>query len=290
MNLAFPAAVLFAVLLPGVIFLRAYYGHRGEPSKNVSPSTRTAANAGSVRSGVDKPDMVSLQEEIARSPIPALLLHVIWGFGCDFLGHPIDIKAFLALVIGSFGKENAFFHPALDSVAHNPGWVLAYFLSVYAGAAFLGWVTARSVWKYRLDLRWRSLRYEEWFYLFRGELGLLQKSKPNEANRVLRTQVSAVVACSSELLIYRGTLANYTARRGELDEIWLNFPQRRRLSDDKPGDTQREKFYNIDGNLLVLKASDLLTINLKYITWADVVPVLKEYADRDKTASGKPSS
>lgn len=242
MNLAFPALFLLIVLLPGLIFRRVY---------NRGPAA---------------PPPASLGDEIARSPIPAGVLHLVWGCLGKLIGHPVDIKSALALGLGNFGDHGSFFDEALDSVANHSVEVSLYFLSIYCAAALIGYVCHWIVWDHRLDLKFWFLRSSDyWYYFFRGE-----PPAPKPASPIEGIRVSAVVSDGTEMLIYRGIFHHYTGRGGQLDEIWLLSAERRPLSGDKPEDPLTEKYYRIPGDVLVLKASEVKTINLKYIDRASI--------------------
>ncbi len=269
MNLAFPAAFLFAVLLPGLIFLRAY--DRSRETKDGLGRLPTS------------PIPDRLQDEIARSPVPAVGLHMVWIWVCNLIGHPVDLKASIALVLGSFGKENYFFDAALNSVTTHSLAVAWYFLSIWCGAAVLGYALSRIVWGNRLDLKLRILRPEghDWFYLFRGE-----HPAHKTDSRIVGVRVSAVVVCGGETLIYQGFYRNHTGRGGTLDEIWLEHAERRRLLDDNIKNPDTETFYKVHGNLLILKASEIRTVNLRYV---DVKSVEKAKAALRARKSPSPS-
>lgn len=263
MNLAVPAIFLFAVLLPGLIFRRSYN-----------------------RGFLTTPPPGLLAEEIARSPVPAGILHFLWVWMSSGIGHPVDIKAALALVLANFGPNNSFFDAALDSVACHRLEVSIYFFSICLGALLTGYLCHWIVWKPRLDLRVPFLRSTDyWFYLFRGEL--LERSDSAPIAAVI---VSAVVLAGSEPIIYRGVFRHYTGRGGQLEEIWLEGAERRRFSDDNPTDPNSEVYYKIPGEVLILRAADIRTINLSYVSQASVTLATEGASDEEAESETMSSS
>jgi hypothetical protein len=82
-----------------------------------------------------------------------------------------------------------------------------------------------------------------------------------------------------ETYLYRGIVVDWSfAEDGQPDSIWLRFTHRRKLSADRPTDEQNkpsaratgefilpdERYYEVHGDIFVLRYSQLKTLNLDY--------------------------
>jgi hypothetical protein len=111
------------------------------------------------------------------------------------------------------------------------------------------------------------------------------RENAGEYRRVDGVYLSAVVDHASGSYLYRGIVSDFTFDRdGALDTIVLADAHRRRLVDDRAenGPPARvgpaapdERYYEIRGDFLVLRYSELRTLNLDYfaVTLAEAPPV-----------------
>ena len=261
MDFAFPALVVFVLVLPGVLLSYAY--RRGFFQRSpVSFNT--------------------LSSEVARSVLFALLLHtgallVLGGLS----GADVDYEAALLLLAGHAGPATAEGRAALQAVAHHPGPIAAYVLLTNLAGILLGYTLHAAVRHTRSDLRWDVLRFKNtWHYLFTGEalaFGIPQRERSYEKIRRLLDEgvdlvfVSAVVEQAGEPFLYWGVLSDfYFDVAGRLDRIVLEEAQRRPLRADRavgeddvvpPLDA---RFYQIRGDYLVLPYAHIKNLNLEY--------------------------
>jgi hypothetical protein len=120
MNLAFPAFLVFLLILPGLIFRYAYArGSWGWASP-------TSAK--------------KISDEITFGIVGSLVLHAIGIFSLSGWGIKPDLSILLAFLTGNFGPNDDFLAGSVDVVASNHARITAYFLLF--GLAALGFGTA----------------------------------------------------------------------------------------------------------------------------------------------------
>jgi hypothetical protein len=263
MSVAFPALLILLLVFPGIAFRYSY--QRG--------------------SWANSPYYVaSLADEIGYSVFLAGLLHslwwlVSWPIGAHYLVEP-DFRSLLILLVGAYGPDQVLLNQALDSVTRHPALIAWYFLSLYAAALGLGFAAHKVVRSRKLDWKYKYLRFRnEWYYLFSAEvLRFAENAENNDTNEsasagdeVLGVYLSAVVTTGGTPYLYRGLIHSYYYNRtGDLDRIVLSSAHRRALSEDrKSGQSHSplrdERYYDIAGNLFVLRMSEFQTLNIQYI-------------------------
>ncbi len=122
-----------------------------------------------------------------------------------------------------------------------------------------------------------------WNYLFRGID--VSDSTPDAI------VVAALVTLKDATLLYTGLLVDYELTdKGELDRIMISNAARRRLTDDATGDSAErmsaanmQRFYPIEGDCLVLRSSEITTLNIKFL-------VLEPLNDASKEENLKPEN
>lgn len=264
MNFATPAVLLVLVFLPGVLARSAYLRGRWE-----SHPFKTA----------------SIVEEVAYGAGLSLLFHYTWMCLCLKLGSSVNLKAFLTLAYGP-GTGNDGFEAAKSEVAANWQLALTYFVSLYAAALISGQVAHRVIRWWKLDLKFQPFRFaHDWFYLFSSER-LQFKNRIGDRPNVF-TLVALLIEQSGSAYIYRGVLDGFFYDEdGQLDRILLQDPYRATLEELEKIelDTAKELkgkdaatidkmtqeklsscFKPIDGTYMVLFASDVRNINIKYL-------------------------
>ena len=263
MDFAFPALVVFLLVLPGVLLSYAY--RRGFFQRSpVSFST--------------------LSSEVARSVLFALLLHTGALLALGRLGADVDYGAALLLLAGQAGPATAEGRDALRAVAGYPGPIAAYVLLTNLAGLLVGYALHWAVRRTRSDLRWDVLRFKNtWHYLFTGEalaFGIPQRERSYEKIRRVLDEgvdlvfVSAVVEQAGAPFLYWGVLSDfYFDAAGRLDRIVLEEPQRRPLGADKAAGEADvappldARFYQIRGDYLVLPYAHIKNLNLEYFTY-----------------------
>ena len=262
MNIAFPAALIFLLILPGLIFRYAYA--RGSWYWNSPVSLQQMSN------------------ELAYSVLFAVGLHAIWLGISDSVGHPADIRALFVLLIANFGKDSQLLQGALNSVVDHTFEVFFYFISICFGAAVLGHVFHLVVRGLKLDRRTRILRFKnEWYYLLSGEV-LSFEEVDDEGEEISGVYVAAVIEQGKTCYLYRGYLQDWSYdSEGELDLLRLRYAHRRALADDDSGgsiaSTEEEgqpgapdsRYYDIKGDYLLIRYADVKTLNLEYFSISD---------------------
>jgi hypothetical protein len=278
MNLALPALIIFALLLPGIIYRYTYA--RGPWSWANPTSLRT------------------ISDELAYSVILAVGLHSVWVSLSRALGYYVDFAALIAFLSGNFGKDSSLLLPSIAAFAAHQASVATYFLSIYAGSATLGILSHAVVRLTGLDLRTRSLRFEnQWYYLLTGEVLGFANGIPFD-QLPSGVYVSAIIDQGKESILYWGIVEDFSFdAEGELDRLILSLAHRRPLHSDRestdptrtmPIDSripnrpdEDERYYEIRGDYLVIRYADVRTINLEYF-WVE-----EESATVDRSIRGR---
>jgi hypothetical protein len=254
MNFAFPALLVFLLVLPGIILRYSYA--RG-PWGWASPTS-----------------MRRVSEELAYGVAFALVLHAVWLALVRWLGFQPDVAAMVLMLLGNFGEQSQHLDRVLDSVAgYYPG-IAGYLVSLYGAAAVAGNLGHRAVRQLRLDHLTKTFRFDNyWFYMLTGEV-LDFRENAEDGREVDGVYCSAVVDHASGSYLYRGIVSDFTFdREGALDTIVLMDAHRRRLTDDRAEDEPRPpvgpaapdgRYYEIRGDFLILRTSEFRTLNLDY--------------------------
>jgi hypothetical protein len=254
MSFAFPALLAFLLVLPGIILRYSYA--RG-PWGWASPTS-----------------LRRVSEELAYGVAFALVLHAVWLTLVRALGFEPDVDSMFLLLVGNFGEGDRYLDRVLASVsAHYPA-VAGYLVSLYGASAVAGNLGHRAVRRLKLDHRTKTFRFDNyWYYMLTGEV-LDFRENAGEERRVDGVYLSAVVDHASGSYLYRGIVSDFTFDRdGGLDTIVLADAHRRRLVDDREEGTPRagvgplepdDRYYEIRGDFLVLRHTELRTLNLDY--------------------------
>ncbi len=255
MNLAFPTALLFILILPG--FILRYTLVKGFRRW-------------------DNPVVVqALSDEIARSIIAAGVLHAIWAsLVMDVLHQPIDFHSLILLLLSNFGAGNLELSHVVSSIADHPYPIFWYFTSLNLFAAISGSVTHHTIRYLKWDVRYKWARFnDEWYYLLTGEvINFDQKKRRN----IAAVYLSAVVNQGDRSYLYQGEIMDWSYdRSGNLQWVLLMETLRRPFSpeNDRPNlapenTTSHEndgRFYAIYGDRFILRMSEIITLNLEYV-------------------------
>jgi hypothetical protein len=265
MNFAFPALLVFLLVLPGIILRYSYA--RG-PWGWASPTS-----------------MRRVSEELAYGVTFALVLHAVWLAIVRRLGFQPDVEAMVLMLLGNFGEGSEHLDRVLDSVAgYYPG-IAGYLVSLYSAAGVAGNLGHRAVRRLRLDHLTKIFRFDNyWFYMLTGEV-LDFRENAEDGREVDGVYCSAVVDHASGSYLYRGIVSDFTFDRdGTLDTIVLMDAHRRELTDDRAEGEPRppmgpaapdERYYEIRGDFLILRSTEFRTLNLDYfaVTLEETVPV-----------------
>jgi hypothetical protein len=277
MNFLFPAIVIFALVLPGVISRQAYQ-----------------------RGGLWKYPLAKLGpigEQVPSSFVYAAAINAAWVVIVDGLHRvsprlvpSINRRAFVNWVTNNFGKDQIDFDFAVRSLTGRPLSVILYFLCLYVFAWFIGLAFHWIVRGNQLDWKFQRLRFDnDWHYLLKGEVlafhdreygGLDRRSgrgsgPPERAGTV----ITAIVDLKEASYLYLGILIDYFFDvDGNLDRLLLEGVKRRPLKDDrsKPTDESESpsyfdgRFYDIHARYFVIRMSETRTLGVDYITLEDI--------------------
>jgi hypothetical protein len=254
MSFAFPALLVFLLVLPGIILRYSYA--RG-PWGWASPTS-----------------LRRVSEELAYGVAFALVLHAVWLLLARRLGFEPDVDSIVLLLAGNFGQGDRYLDRVLASVSDHYPWVAGYLVSLYGASAIAGNLGHRAVRQLKLDHRTKTFRFDNyWYYMLTGEV-LDFRENVGEWRRVDGVYFSAVVDHASDSYLYRGIVSDFIFDRdGALDTIVLADAHRRRLADDREEGAARtavgpsvpdDRYYEIRGDFLVLRYSEIRTLNLDY--------------------------
>lgn len=232
MNLAFPALCILLLVLPGIIFRKAYT--RGSLPIFFPPGRDHEKSLSKYPTSV-RP----FNEEIVVSLIAAILLHVFWlsvctglhtisgWFGMDLFEVKPDYQKVIYVLYGAIPSSTVYIS-TLDYLADQHIPITLYFLSLYLISFFLARTSLWIVRYYHLDHQWMTLRLEDqWFYFLRGEIFQFSEFKQfigeESSHSVSGTYVSIVVAQGKTDYLYKGFLWDfYLNRDGNLDRLLLH--------------------------------------------------------------------
>jgi hypothetical protein len=243
-NVAFPALLTFLLILPGFIFRSAF-----------------------TRSEKTQLDSRPYTSETVKSLILATILHTIWINAAHIISSAtIDYHAFLSLLTFSRGEplENA-----VRQASTEIPFIVKYFLSIYVGSYLLGTLAQKSVIKYKLDrhpiLSDLSRFDTPWFYLFKGF--------NDDADGADFVKLAVTLPHVGSTYLYYGILEDFfLTDDGQLERIVLSSVVRRKLEADDlitGNDQERSsdithRFYEILGDRLILKYTDITSLNIEY--------------------------
>ncbi|ABQ28078.1 hypothetical protein [Geotalea uraniireducens] len=248
MNIAFPALLVFLIILPGFIFRFSF---------RISEKTVI--------------DQTPFATAFVKGVIIAGFFHLPWSWIASLIGHPIDYNALLML-LASPQRESALV-TIIANVADDFPIIILYFISLFIFAAALGTLLRSLVVKFKLDrneLIGPFVKFDTpWYYLFSGY---------HEAFESDGVVVSAIVEIDKTGYIYTGLLKEYFfAPDGALERIVIEMAMRRPLSNNKSSDENNieerfERFYKIDGDYFVLRYSEIKTLNIEFLRVQEMNP------------------
>lgn len=180
------------------------------------------------------------------------------------------------------------YEAAIQSLSAHPGAIAVYQGTLLVSAALLGHFGHVVVRHFKLDLKTSVLRFKnEWHYLLTGEATQFHESIVPDAQDFDGVFLSAVVDHGKESYLYRGIVEGWSFDgSGQLDTIRLTLAHRRLLSSDramseggpdengKPAVEKKvpsrtpvlpdDRYYDIRGDIFVLRYSQVRTLNLDY--------------------------
>jgi len=266
MNIAFPALFVFLLALPGIILRYAYRDWAWK-----IPVYR-----------------LPLGEEIAKSVVISAILHLFACWVAEGVGYRVNFSDVLALLTGGFGLPAETLKLRLAAITAHPLAVALYFLSLYSAAAVLGLIAHLVVRRYRLDHRFKPLRFDNfWHYALNAEVPLfgeniseyaemLDISEAEVVTQESLTIVSCVVSHGPTAFVYFGFPIDYSFDRdGTLEKIVIeNVSYQELLTPDEETATRAAggtmSRGSIEADFLVLNALDIHNVAIQYIFGAQI--------------------
>lgn len=263
MNVALPALVIFALVLPGFIF-RDRFKRNEKTALDYAPFGRV----------------------VAEAVIWAVVLHFIWLLmAWQLRGQVLNLEAVMGLLSSNSEDQSQaikFIHQRADSLAQ-------YFLSLLFACLVVPTLLRKFITLCRLD-RYGSVlapfvRFHDapWYYLLTGA-DFRKGDLPDYIN------VSAIVNIAGTPFLFQGMLDDFFfSSDGQLDRLVLENVSRRLLNNDKtvPGapltsdahltaveaaglkdahtPAEDQRFYPVDGDYFVLRMSEAITLNVQYV-------------------------
>ncbi len=185
-------------------------------------------------------------------------LHAIWLYALSFSNHTINFHLLLTVIAGAQDSE---YTNAIESISLSDlSCFFKYFVSIYLFAFLIGKISRYLIKKLELD-RFLFFRLEtKWHYLFGGHDW--EKGAPD----------GVIIATTHELAgkgyLYLGLLKDFHLDdEGNLDRLILTSVGRRNINTDKthPHEGTQKRFYPVDGDCLILKYSEIKTLNVQYL-------------------------
>jgi hypothetical protein len=256
-NIAFPAFFIFLLVLPGFAFRASF---RKTEKTNL--------------------DHKPFAEATFISVLIAMVLHLIWVLAAS-CSTPffVDYHVAFTLLVGQRGVplENA-----VSAAMAHPYAIFTYHFSLLLCAWLAGAGLRSLVFRFKLDQRGflrSTIRFDTpWYYLFNG---IENEAKFNSASPlpdVDGVYISATVPLNKDItFLYTGILKEYFFdNNGLLERLVLTNASRRKIEDDKlidepTSETLRACFYPIEGDYLVLRYSEIVTLNIQLIYLEQVV-------------------
>lgn len=208
MNLALPALIVFALLLPGFVF-RSGWKRAERQSLDYSPFGHV------VTGGV----------------ICACVLHAVW-LTCAWYGSSLrlDTQFLVDLLSASPNAQK----DGIAAASSRDGMIAFYFGTMIAFALgfppICRWVVRRLGWDSRSSRLSFLFRLDEapWYYFLKGA-DFPHKQQPD------LIYATAIVNAAGTAMLYRGVVDDFhVGPDGELDRLILSNTTRRLLSADKP--------------------------------------------------------
>jgi hypothetical protein len=243
-NLALSTFILFLILLPGIFFRRFYYTQ--EFSTEYFKQT--------------------FLEIFLSGFIPSILIHALWYFFAGFFGYYVDLELFGNLLTNNPNSD------VFNNLKEFAQPILWYHLSMWGGSAAIGALSKQVVRTSGLDRRMSLLRFQNsWHYIFTGEFFEFPNSNKSltedRVEDIELVYIDALVQTQEGSVLYEGILVDYElSKEGGLESVSLDQVQRRFLRDDRRKSFKVPKHYQIPGDLLLLKYSEIKNLNLSYYT------------------------
>lgn len=230
MNIAFPAFFLLALILPGFIFTSAY-----ERTENTTLDKKT------------------FEASSASALVCALFLQLIYGFVIHSFYKGIDFSLSIKMLTGvKLTQSN------IDTLASDVGYIGVYFVGLYVASYLLGKLLQKILFKYNPYKSSMFAFDTPWYYELKGKL-----SGDSDAQLI---KVSCLLDTKEGSYLYYGYLDDfYLGQYGQLDRIVLFDVYRRDIKSDNGLAQNNDRYYQIKGERLIIKYSQVLNLNIEYL-------------------------
>jgi hypothetical protein len=256
-NIAFQALLLILFYLPGALFIGALFGKLSKDQELpvISPSITGRA---------------------AVSLLFAGAFHAIWLaaiVGLGRLGVPISSTADKFFLLLSSDQQSRVYLNTDAWESKHLDWLFWYFATICIGATAAGALLHKAIAYYKLDYKVAWLRFKpEWHYFLSGQYA-------EEPQSVV--WVDALMKIGDTTVVYSGLVKEYwfDDKTGALDTLWLDAAERVcvHLCPDEPAAEPSARLakpriaartVQIPGTRFALKMSDVLNVNIVYISLA----------------------
>lgn len=233
MNIAIVSLAIFLIASPAIIARRTYF------TKELSKSFTNK----------------NTLQEIFSSIFLAGVLHSIWIIFVQFIGFQIDFDVLFKLLFDPRSITD------YSNITNNINNIIAYFISLTIISVVISYLFRNLVRAKKWDRTTNFLRYDNnWYYLFSGEVLDIKKYNDDDeisSDDVNHRLVDILAKSNDNEVIYRGNLIDYQLdKNNSVEYIVLSFPMKK-----QDGQTKI-----ISSNYFVIPYSEILNINLKYLS------------------------
>ena len=247
MNIAFPAALIILLVLPGVIFNKC---------RSVSGRFKSQRQ---------------ILDEIFPSLGAAGTAHLVWVLGCYLIsgwtGLLVDVEAVLLLVAGRLGERRIPIE-AVKAASRHPLAVFLYFSSLILTCYCAGCVyrkcllqrhgRVRALTVFSAEDEPQSRRFADWAEVLPTDIPY---------SGVAYTTIVASLTIGSRSYLYAGWLKKvfWNESTGEPEWLQLWSALRRDIAaDGEPAAKTPERWYAVEGESFMIRFSEVDTLNLIY--------------------------
>jgi hypothetical protein len=238
MNLAFPALLIFILILPGFIF-NYTYNYIDKTQYNYTPFT----------------------QKTIQSILFAIILHAIWlVFAHYFFNYEVDYKVLLNLVTSH--NDNRAYESSLNFVVHERDLILFYLLTIYFIPFGIGYSLRWIIDKYSFDSSLKFLRTNYyWYYYFKGY------DFYRSSDLVI---VYAIIVIAADSYEYTGILESFDVNQfGNLRTITLAACQRTKSN---VKETKEELHINTLADYCTLPFSEIKILRVAFVRFEEDRP------------------
>ncbi len=246
MSLSITALIIILLLIPGILFRRAYY---------IYPFSR-------------KYTINSTFDEISVIIIPSIIFHII---GFWILRKTPDYEDFKNLVYFIIEILSSELNISIASKKYpfDFNQIIYCFAILWCSSYYIGLTLNQNIRKLKLDAKFKFFRYKnEWYYYLTGRV-LDFPNVIGESSDINMTLADILIKGNKEYYLYRGFLWDYyLSENGGLSCICLRQTQRTIFDND----SSKYEFKKIEGEYYIIQAVDIISFNLRYFHQKESIP------------------